>query len=82
MENLVPDHVFLAKKIPFVEQKKRVGESYNQAIIVKSEHGATYGGSSGEGFNFNDPVPGAVKQATVSPAEFVLRAQVSRAALS
>ncbi len=43
---------------------------------------ATYGGSSGEGFNFNDPVPGAVKQATVSPAEFVLRAQVSRAALS
>ncbi len=39
MENLVPDHVFLAKKIPFVEQKKRVGESYNQAIIVKSEHG-------------------------------------------
>lgn len=39
MENLVPDHVFLAKEIPFVEQKKRVGESYNQAIIVKSEHG-------------------------------------------
>lgn len=82
MENLVPDHVFLAKKIPFVEQKKRVGESYNQAIIVKSEHGATYGGSTGEGFSFNDPIPGAVKQATVSPAEFVLRAQVARAALS
>lgn len=82
MENLVPDHVFLAKKIPFVEQKKRVGESYNQAIIVKSEHGATYGGSTGEGFSFNDPIPGAVKQASVSPAEFVLRAQVARAALS
>lgn len=81
-ENLIPDHVFLAKEIPFVEQKKRVGESYNQAIIVKSEHGATYGGTTGEGFTFNDPIPGAVKQATIQPAEFVLRAQVARGALS
>lgn len=81
MENLVPDHVFLAKEIPFVE-KKRVGADYNQAIIVKSEHGATYGGSTGEGFTFNDPIPGAVKQATIVPSEFVLRAQIARGALS
>jgi hypothetical protein len=37
--NLIPDNVKLCKKIPFVKQNKRNGESYQQPVILKSEHG-------------------------------------------
>jgi len=81
VENLVPDHVFLSKKIPFVKQNKRNGDSYQQAVILKSEHGVTYGGSSGLAFSYNDAVAGATMQASISPAEMVLRSVVARGAL-
>jgi hypothetical protein len=81
VQNLVPDHVFLAKKIPFVKQNKKSGDSYQQAVILKSEHGVTYGGSSGLAFSYNDAVAGSTQQASILPAEMVLRSIVARAAL-
>lgn len=82
VENLIPDNVKIAKMVPFVKQNKRNGESYQQAVILKSEHGVTYGGTGGDTFSYNPAVPGATKQASILPAEMVLRSQISRGALS
>lgn len=81
VQNLVPDHVFLSKKIPFVQKQKQNGNSYNQAVIVKSEHGVTYGGSTGTAFSYNDPVAGATVQAQIQSCEMVLRSVIARGAL-
>ena len=65
LSNLIPDNVELCKRVPFVPQKKRVGESYNQAIVLKSVHGVTYAGSDGDIVTYADLVPQSTKQATI-----------------
>lgn len=39
VENLIPDNVKLCKMVDFVQQSKRNGESYQQPVVLKSEHG-------------------------------------------
>ena len=82
IENLVPDNIKLAKMVEFAPQAKRNGESYQQPVILKSEHGITYGGTDGSVFTYNAAISGATKQATILPAEMVLRSSVSIGALN
>ena len=79
--DLRPDHVKFSKAVPFVPQNKRVGADYNQTIVVKSEHGVTYGGDSGDAFTYAEAVSGATVQASVKPSEFVLKSIISRGAI-
>lgn len=82
LENLIPDNTKLTKMVPFVNQKKRNGAAYQQAVILKSEHGVTYGGTDADAFTYNDPVDGATKQASILPSEMILRSKVALGALS
>ena len=79
--DLRPDHVKLSKAVPFIEKKKMNGANYNQTIVVKSEHGVTYGGSAGDAFTYNDAIAGATVQATIAPSVMVLKSQISRTAI-
>ncbi len=68
--------------IPFVKSDKRLGQEYNQPVIVGQEQGFSYGGTDGDAFDLNDAVPGQVKNATVISYEFVLRTSISVGAVS
>ncbi len=82
VENLIPNGVELMKDIPFVKSDKRLGQEYNQPVIVGQEQGFSYGGTDGTAFDLNDAVPGQVKNASVISYEFVLRTSISVGAVS
>ncbi len=82
VENLIPAGEELMTDIPFVKSDKRLGQEYNQPVIVGQEQGFSYGGTDGTAFDLNDAVPGQVKNATVISYEFVLRTSISVGAVS
>lgn len=82
VENLIPSGEELLKDIPFVKSDKRLGQEYNQPVIVGQEQGFSYGGTDGSAFDLADAVPGQVKNATVVSYEFVLRTSISVGAVS
>lgn len=81
INNLVPQGFPLLEMVPF-EEKARVGESYNEAVVLTAENGWTLGGSSGDIFDINPARAGAVKQATIVPYVSVLGSIVPWSVLS
>lgn len=71
LTDLTPKDQHLERDIPFTE-KQKVGESYNEAVVLTAETGITLGGSTDEAFELNPAIAGAVKQATVTPYMSVL----------
>lgn len=71
VQNLVPDGVKLYKMIKF-EQKSKLGNSYNQPVILGLEHGVTFAASDDDAFALNAAVAGTVKNAVVRGNPVVL----------
>ncbi len=82
LKDLIPDNVKLCKAVPFITKAKNQGLSYNQMVVLGSEHGVTYGGTSGEAFEYAAAISGTTKNATIQSAEMVLRGKISRGAIS
>jgi len=81
MTDLLPEDYQLQRDIPF-SQKQRVGESYNEAVVLTAETGITFAGSGSDAFGLNPAIAGAVKQATVQPYISVLGSYVPWAVMS
>lgn len=81
IQNLIPDGVKLYKMIDF-EQKAKLGNSYNQPVILGHEHGVTFAASDDDAFALNDAVAGAVKNASVRGNPVVLRSVLGYKAAS
>ena len=81
VQDLVPDHVKLYNNIKYSE-KDRVGDSYNEPVILSLESGFTYGGTDGDLFDLNDASQFKMRKATVQANELVLRTAISIAALN
>lgn len=73
IENLIPDHVKLLNKIPFMGKDKMPGNLYHQPVILGLEHGVTFASSDDDAFNLNAPVAGQIKDAQVRGNPVVLR---------
>ena len=73
LERIIPDAVKLYKMIPFVSKDKQPGNKYNQPVLLKAEHGITYGGPDDDAFNLLPPVAGATKNAEISGNPRVMR---------
>lgn len=71
IQNLIPDGVKLYKMITF-EQKAKLGNSYNQPVILGLEHGVTFAGSDDDAFALNAAVAGTVKNASIRGNPVVL----------
>lgn len=82
LENLMPNNVKLTKSIDFVKKSNRIGESFNNAVIVKSEHGVSYGGTGGDVINYATAAAGATKQITIQSAAMYLRSAIPFEAIS
>lgn len=81
ISNLVPEGYKIQEAIKF-SQKERVGESYNEAVVLTNETGYTLGGSAGDIFDINPAVAGTVQQASISPYVSVLSSVVPWSVLS
>ncbi len=80
--DLIPSQEELMKDIPFVKSDKRLGQTFNQPVIVGTEQGFSYGGTEGDDFSLNDSISGQVKNASVVSYEFVLRTTLAIGAVS
>ena len=81
VQDLVPDHVKLYNDVKF-DNSKKVGESYNEPVILSLESGFTYGGEDGSLFDLNDVKEFKMKNAKIKARELVLRSAISIGALS
>lgn len=81
VKQLVPDHVKLYNAIKF-DTSKKVGDSYNEPVILSLESGFTYGGEGGSLFDLNDVKEFKMRKASIKARELVLRSAISIGALS
>jgi hypothetical protein len=71
LQQILPEDYPLQKDIPFNE-KQKVGESYNEAVVLTYENGFTLLGNSTQLVEINPAIAGSVQQATVTPYATVL----------
>jgi len=81
VKQLVPDHVKLYNAVKF-DTSKKVGDSYNEPVVLSLESGFTYGGEDGSLFDLNDVKEFKMKKASIKARELVLRSAISIGALS
>jgi len=81
VKELVPDHVKLYNAVKF-DTSKKVGDSYNEPVILSLESGFTYGGEEGSLFDLNDVKEFKMRKASIKARELVLRSAISIGALS
>lgn len=81
VKQLVPDHVKLYNAVKF-DTSKKIGDSYNEPVILSLESGFTYGGEEGSLFDLNDVKEFKMRKASIKARELVLRSAISIGALS
>ena len=81
LTDLQPEDYMIQQDIPF-SQKQKVGESYDEAVVLTAETGWTLGGSGMDAFDLNPAIAGAVKQTNVTAYTSVLASVVPWGVLS
>lgn len=77
IEDLIPKTSVLQKEIEFKLGTEKLGDKFNQPVLVSNELGITFGGSSGTAFNLNNPISFATQNALVPGVSLVLRSSLS-----
>lgn len=77
MLDLIPDGLKLQKKFKF-KKAKRMGDTYEQPVILSLEQGVTRGGASADAYALNTAVTGDTGNARVSSYEMTLRGRISK----
>jgi hypothetical protein len=77
---LVPDHIKLYNAVKY-ETSKKLGDEYNEPVILSLESGFSYGGSEGALFDLADAKQFKMQNAKVKARELVLRSAISIGAL-
>jgi len=74
--NLIPENTKLYNMIDF-QSAEKLGDSYRQPVIVKTENGYTYGGQGGSAFDLLASSAGEVRDANIRGFEALLRSRIS-----
>lgn len=82
VKNLVPENVVLMNLIKFNPKKQAPGNLYHQPVILRQEHGVTFGDAEADAINLNAPISGGTRDATIRGHALVLRSQIGYKALS
>lgn len=80
VKKLVPDHVKLYNAVKF-DSSKKLGDKYNEPVILSLESGFSYGGTEGSLFDLADAKEFKMRNAEVKARELVLRSAISIGAL-
>lgn len=73
--SLLPEASKLVRLISF-KQEERIGEQFQQPVIVSYEHGVTYAAPSAGAFTLNDPISMKTQKALVDGYQHLLRASM------
>jgi hypothetical protein len=77
IEDLIPKSSILQKEIDFKLGTEKLGDKFNQPVVVANELGITFGGSAGSAFNLNNPISVSTQNALVPGVSMVLRSSLS-----
>jgi hypothetical protein len=80
MLELIPDNFHYLKRAKFKIAKK-IGDTYEQPVMLSVEQGITRGGSGGDAYALKTAVTGDTGNARVSSYEMTLRGRISKATL-
>jgi hypothetical protein len=82
IENLIPESAKVVKMVPFAERDK-LGDKYNQPVILTTEQGVTYASSEDtSAFDLEAPVSMSTKNAEVKGSQMLLRSAIAYEAAS
>lgn len=81
IDKVLPASSVMQDIIPFSTESK-IGDSYHQAVHLAHENGFTYNGTGGTVVSLKDSIAGIMRDATVTSAEMIGRAQLSYTAAS
>lgn len=81
IDKVLPASAVLQDVIPFATENK-IGDSYHQAVTLAHENGFTYNGTGGSVVTLKETVAGITRDATITSAEMIGRAQLSYTAAS
>jgi len=70
--DLIPEWALFYKTLKF-QKANKLGDTYNQMVLLGRSHGVTYGGSTAAAFNLAEAIPMQTDDASVRGSEFVLR---------
>lgn len=73
IEDLLPDSAILQSMIPF-SQRNRIGNHYNQPVVVRRENGATYAAAESGAFTLNAARSMITQNAQIQGSQIVMRA--------
>lgn len=71
--DLVPEASILRKNIDFVSKTEKLGDAYNQPVIVAQEHGVSYAGPNSGAFTLNPSITMKTQNAIVGGYQMLLR---------
>lgn len=72
LENLIPETSKMVKLIPF-SQDEKIGDHFEQPVILQYPHGVTYAAPNSGAFALNDPIAPQTKKAQVDAYQHLLR---------
>lgn len=73
IEDLLPDSAIVQQLIQF-SQRNRIGNHYNQPVVVRRENGATYAAADAGAFTLNDARSMIMQNAQIQGSQIVMRA--------
>lgn len=74
---LAPELAKLYKDTGALAESERVGDTYEQPVILQQEHGYTYAGSDGDAFAINTPIAMLSDTASLQGSEGLLASRIS-----
>lgn len=80
VNHLIPKEDWLLTELEFAAEKK-LGDRYEQMVVLSHEQGFTGGGETGDAYALNDAVTGETAPAYVKGSESTLRGLLSKAAI-
>ncbi len=78
--NLFRQDLYLTKETKF-KAEKRLGDTYEQPVVLSYEHGFTFGGTAGDAYALNEAISAESGNARVAGYEMTLKGLISRATI-
>lgn len=79
--NAVPKGGAILKLVPYLKEDK-IGDSFHVPVVLSSEQGMTYGGTTGDAFALETPIGMNVRDAVVNGYRYTMQSMISDTAIS
>lgn len=78
--NAIPEWAWFLKNVKFMSANK-LGDTYEQMVVLAGTHGITYGGTTGSAYSLSSPIAMQTYNASVKGYEYTLREVISLGAI-